>query len=136
MPRTMAKRSKETDMTPAFKLSKLCCVISKWRSLTALLLQGDSGDGPELSLHRVTVGQVEVEAVRHQQLVLGGLVLPAAHQLVRVAHHLHYDGRVSVLALRLAHVDKLQDGFELLGQVHNPGHGGGGLHAPGPARGG
>lgn len=83
--------------------------------LTRVLLQHNLGDCAKLPLLRYTVGHVEVEALRHQQLVLRLLVLPAAHDLLFLSQHLHLDGGVPVVALGLADVDELQRRLVLAG---------------------
>ncbi len=53
--------------------------------LTGLLLQYDFGHCTELSLLWYTVGHIEIETLRHHQLVLGLLVLSAAHDLLCIS---------------------------------------------------
>lgn len=67
--------------------------------------------------------------------VLRGLVLPAAHELLFLSEQPDLDGGVSVAALGLAHVDEPHVGLVVAGQRHDPGHGGGRLHALRPVGG-
>ncbi len=104
--------------------------------LTGLLLQYDFGHCTELSLLWYTVGHIEIETLRHHQLVLGLLVLSAAHDLLLVPQHLHLDGSVPVVAFGLADVDELHVCLVLAGQSDDPGYREGRPHTLRPVGGG
>lgn len=79
-----------------------------------------------------TVGHVEVETVRDDELPAGVLVLPTAVFLLQAADPLHPDVGVAVAALGLADVGEHQVRLHLRGDGDNPGDGGVRLHSHWP----
>lgn len=97
-------------------------------------LQGDLSDNSEASFFDLTVGHVEVEAVRHSKLTLSHLILPTAVIQRWAADSLHADVSVVVAALGLREVGKHEVSLHVWGNWYNPGDSGVTLHSRWPTR--